>query len=707
MASQERFHSLDAVRALALLLGVALHASMSFIPGMLPGVWATVDAAPSVALGQLFFVTHIFRMSLFFVIAGFFARLLYLRSGPRGFWINRLKRIAVPLVVGWCVLFPIYALVATWGASDLFGGRVPASPLQLKPPPGFFPFMHLWFLYVLLLLYPAVLLLRRLVLALDRHGALRAALDRGASLILGTPAVLVVAPALLGAPLAFTLYHRQDWLYWAGIPAQDVTYYPQLPAIVGFGTALLVGWVLHRRIEVLRTFQRLWLPQLALALGATLYCCTVAGTSFGFVPAPMGPGKALFAAAYVFAMWSWIFAIMGLALRFCSGESRVRRYVADSSYWIYLAHLPVVATFDIVVRTWPVHWSVKFAFVLAASFGVLFASYHLLVRPTFIGEWLNGRRHPRKRRQGTTPAVQTPQPSPTLAPVARLAGVTRRFGRITALDAIDLELRPGELMALLGPNGAGKTSAIALWLGLAEPDEGRATLLGGSPLAIERRRGVGVMMQDVGLTNGLKVRELIEQTASYYPQPMSVHEALESTRIQELAGRYYDKLSGGQKRQVQFALAICGRPAVLFLDEPSVGMDIAARANLWAAIRNLRDRGCSILLTTHYLEEAEALADRVVVLSKGRVVASGSVSEVRSIVSRRHIRCDSALSADELSRWPGVISVARTERQLSILATDAEGVLRRLLASDLAVANIEVQQAGLAEAFVELTKEAA
>ena len=209
------------------------------------------------------------------------------------------------------------------------------------------------------------------------------------------------------------------------------------------------------------------------------------------------------------------------------------------------------------------------------------------------------------------------------------------------------------------------------------------------------------------MTNGLKVRELIEQTASYYPQPMSVDEALEITRIQELAGRYYDQLSGGQKRQVQFALAICGRPAVLFLDEPSVGMDIAARENLWAAIRSLRDRGCSVLLTTHYLEEAEALADRVVVLSKGRIVASGSVSEVRSIVSRRHIRCDSALSADELSQWPGVISVARAERRLSILATDAEGVLRRLLASDLAVANIEVQQAGLAEAFVELTKEAA
>ncbi len=291
--------------------------------------------------------------------------------------------------------------------------------------------------------------------------------------------------------------------------------------------------------------------------------------------------------------------------------------------------------------------------------------------------------------------------------VAQLRAATCRYGKTLALDAVDLELHRGELMALLGPNGAGKTSAIALWLGLTRPASGEVRLLGGSPLAIDRRRGIGVMMQDVTLTTGLKVRELIEQTASYYADPMSVGEALQIARLTDLGDRYYDKLSGGQKRQVQFAVAICGRPAVLFLDEPSVGMDIAARENLWAAIRRLRAAGCSILLTTHYLEEAQALADRVVVLAKGRIVASGTVSEVRSLVSRRHIRCDSGLPTGELSHWPGVISVSRVEQRLTILASDADGVLRRLLASDQAVANIEVQQAGLAEAFVELTKEAA
>jgi ABC-type multidrug transport system ATPase subunit len=262
-------------------------------------------------------------------------------------------------------------------------------------------------------------------------------------------------------------------------------------------------------------------------------------------------------------------------------------------------------------------------------------------------------------------------------------------------------------VALLGPNGAGKTSAIALWLGLVQPDAGTVTLLGGSPLDVARRRGIGVMMQDVALMHGMKVRELIDQAASYYANPMSVEEAMAITQTTALGARVYDKLSGGQKRQVQFALAICGRPAVLFLDEPTVGLDVAARENLWAAIRRLRASGCSILLTTHYLEEAEALADRVIVLARGRIVASGTVNEVRSIVSRRHIRCDCALPAEELSGWSGVVSVSRVDQRLTILATDAEAVLRRLLASDQGLANLEVQQAGLAEAFVELTREVA
>jgi ABC-type multidrug transport system ATPase subunit len=303
--------------------------------------------------------------------------------------------------------------------------------------------------------------------------------------------------------------------------------------------------------------------------------------------------------------------------------------------------------------------------------------------------------------------MSSPQHLPAAEPVASLAAVTRRYGKVLALDNVDLSLRRGELLALLGPNGAGKSSAIALWLGLGQPDAGEVRLLGGSPLDIERRRGIGVMMQDVTLTHGMKVRELLAQTASYYADPLGVAEAMAITNTTALAARIYDKLSGGQKRQVQFALAIVGRPAVLFLDEPTVGLDVEAREYLWAAIRRLRAAGCSIVLTTHYLEEAEALADRVVVLAKGRVVACGTVDEVRSIVSRRRIRCDSALPLEDVSGWPGVISVAREQGRVTIMTAEAESVLRRLLSADAQVANLEVQQAGLAEAFVELTKEAA
>jgi ABC-type multidrug transport system ATPase subunit len=215
------------------------------------------------------------------------------------------------------------------------------------------------------------------------------------------------------------------------------------------------------------------------------------------------------------------------------------------------------------------------------------------------------------------------------------------------------------------------------------------------------------MMQEVGLTPELRVRELIDLTASYYPEPLSTKETLVLTRIESLADRSYAKLSGGQKRQVQFALAICGRPTLLFLDEPTVGLDVEAREHMWRTIRELLAQGCSIVLTTHYLEEAEALADRVAVLANGRLIASGSVDEIRSIVSRKHISCATSLSEQEIERWPGVLAVKRTVHRLQVTASDAEAVVRRLLAADESIRDLEVRQAGLAEAFSELTKEAA
>ena len=294
-----------------------------------------------------------------------------------------------------------------------------------------------------------------------------------------------------------------------------------------------------------------------------------------------------------------------------------------------------------------------------------------------------------------------------LAPVALLANVTKRYDKTAALDDVTLAVRPGELLAVLGPNGAGKTTAIGLWLGLTEPDDGIVSLMSGSPLDIQSRLDVGVMMQDVNLAPELSAREHVALTSSYYRDPLAVEDTIALTGIEALAGKRYGKLSGGQKRQVQFAAAVCGRPKLLFLDEPTVGLDVQARETMWRTIRRLLDDGCAVVLTTHYLEEAEALADRVAVLAKGKLIAEGSVAEMRSLVSRKRISCASAVEVDDIKRWPGVVDAVRQEGAVHVTAFDAEGVVRKLLAADETLSHLEVKQATLAEAFTELTKEAA
>jgi ABC-2 type transport system ATP-binding protein len=290
---------------------------------------------------------------------------------------------------------------------------------------------------------------------------------------------------------------------------------------------------------------------------------------------------------------------------------------------------------------------------------------------------------------------------------AELSGVKKRFGKTVALDGLDLQVRPGELFSVLGPNGAGKSTAISLLLGLLLADAGTARLFGMSPFRVEARRKVGVMMQEVALAPELRVREHIALVASYYPNPLTPAAAMELTNTTELGDRAYGKLSAGQKRQVQFAMAVCGRPRLLFLDEPSVGLDVRARETMWATLRQLVGNGSSIVLTTHYLEEAESLSNRVAVLNKGRLIASGTVSEIRALVVRKHITCATALAADQIAAWPDVESVTRDQQRLQISTSNSEAVVRRLLAADLNLQELEVRRAGLAEAFTELTQEAA
>jgi len=291
--------------------------------------------------------------------------------------------------------------------------------------------------------------------------------------------------------------------------------------------------------------------------------------------------------------------------------------------------------------------------------------------------------------------------------LAELSGVSKRFATVVALDNFELQVRPAELLAVLGPNGAGKSTAISLLLGLHQPDSGSARLFGDSPLNVATRRKIGVMMQDVALAPELRVREHIELVGSYYPDPLSADDAMTLTATSSLAARPYGKLSGGQKRQVQFAMAIVGRPKLLFLDEPTVGLDIHSRERMWAALRELVHQGVSIILTTHYLEEAEALSDRVVVLAKGRAIASGTVDELRSLVDRKRISCVTSLSPDLVSTWAGVQAVTRDRGRLQITASNADMVVRKLVLADADFRELEVHRAGLAEAFTELTQEAA
>jgi ABC-2 type transport system ATP-binding protein len=291
-------------------------------------------------------------------------------------------------------------------------------------------------------------------------------------------------------------------------------------------------------------------------------------------------------------------------------------------------------------------------------------------------------------------------------PVARLAHASKRYGKLVALDGIDLSLHRGELLALLGPNGAGKSTAISLLLGLARADAGTVELFGQDPQNLAARRRIGVMLQSAVLPSTLKVGELLRLTASYYPAPRSLAESAALAGIGELLSRPYGKLSGGQQRNVQFALALCGRPQLLFLDEPTVGMDIEARRKLWAAIRHLVAEGCSVVLTTHYLEEAEALADRVCVMARGRIISEGTVDALRARVALRRVRCRTRFAVDIVRAWPEVVEARMDGEHLWMSTNDAEVLVRRLLDGDGELSALEVQSAGLAEAFTELTRDA-
>jgi len=295
----------------------------------------------------------------------------------------------------------------------------------------------------------------------------------------------------------------------------------------------------------------------------------------------------------------------------------------------------------------------------------------------------------------------------SITTLARLDNVSKRYGNITALNGLNLSVHAGEILALLGPNGAGKTTSVSLMLNLVEPDSGKVSLFNQDPQELSARQRIGVMLQNAELPETMRVSELIELTQSYYPHPRDLKEIAEMAGIADLLKRPYGKLSGGQQRRVQFAMAICAKVEILFLDEPTVGLDIEAREAMWTSLRKLVAEGCSIVLTTHYLEEAEALAHRVMVIAQGSVIAEGSVESIRSRVALRKIRCISSLDISTIKQWPHIDSVTQDGQYMTIQTMDAESVARRLLNEDAGLKQLEIKRAGLAEAFIELTKEQA
>ncbi|HEX6487829.1 MAG TPA: ABC transporter ATP-binding protein [Candidatus Dormibacteraeota bacterium] len=290
--------------------------------------------------------------------------------------------------------------------------------------------------------------------------------------------------------------------------------------------------------------------------------------------------------------------------------------------------------------------------------------------------------------------------------VISLEQVEKRYGAVEALKGVDFEVDAGELVALLGPNGAGKTTAISILLGLRHPTRGKVSLFGLAPSTREARSRVGVMLQESGVPTVLKVRELVDLFRSYYPRPLTTAEAIELAGLEEKADARVSTLSGGQQQRLYFALAIAGDPDVLFLDEPTVGLDVEGRRRFLDSIRRFHQGGKTVLLTTHYLEEADELAQRIVVIDRGRVIADASPREIKSRVAGRRVSFTSAQFAEPVLDGLPVTAVDRREGRTVVLTNSAEDVVRRLLDRVSDLADLEVVGADLEEAFVALTEHA-
>ncbi|MFF9564927.1 ABC transporter ATP-binding protein [Leifsonia sp. NPDC014704] len=294
-------------------------------------------------------------------------------------------------------------------------------------------------------------------------------------------------------------------------------------------------------------------------------------------------------------------------------------------------------------------------------------------------------------------------------PAIHLSGLRKTFGALTAVDGVDLSIRPGEVVALLGPNGAGKSTTIDLALGLARPTAGRVELFGAPPRQAVAAGRVGAMLQGGALLPTLTVAESVALVAAAHRHPLSVAEALERARCTEIARQRVSKLSGGQLQRARFAVAVVSDPDLLFLDEPTAAMDVEARRTFWQSMREFTDAGRTVVFATHYLDEADEYADRIVMMARGRIVADGTPAEVKAVVSGRRIRATAAFpetsaSNAALAGLPGVRSADRRGDVLTLVSDDSDATLRALLATHDDIHDIEVTAHTMDEAFLALTE---
>ncbi len=290
-------------------------------------------------------------------------------------------------------------------------------------------------------------------------------------------------------------------------------------------------------------------------------------------------------------------------------------------------------------------------------------------------------------------------------PAVEFTNVTKHYHEKVAVNHINFRIEMGTVTSILGPNGAGKTTTINMMLGLTKQPSGDIRLMGKDPTVPSSRLHIGAMLQTAGAPDTLRVSELIQLWSSYYKQPLSINQIIEVTGLAEINNHLFGTLSGGQKQRVAFALAICGDPAVLFLDEPTSGLDIAARHSLWTQIRQFAEAGKTIIFSTHYLEEADTLADRIIVLNHGQIIADGPPSHIKNQFAYHRIQCQTSLSSNQLREIPGVIRVTDEGRLKQITANEAESVVRFLLNSDQQLSDLEVTNIGLDAAFLMLTQD--